>query len=75
MYNRVAKTKSLKTAWELIERLQSVCPCNEFVVVLRGPEASPEIHPVGAFHPTDKANAKDAVKAFGVERQRELGSF
>jgi uncharacterized membrane protein len=71
MHNRVAKTKSLATAWELIALLRAACPANEFVVIMRQPDASPEVHPVGPFHPIDKEIAQDTVRQFtrlGLEK-------
>jgi hypothetical protein len=65
--NRVAKVRTQETAWRLIPRLKKACPFNEFVLVVREPGGSCEVHPVGAFHPQDRAAAMIAVKLFAKE--------
>jgi hypothetical protein len=43
MHERVARTKTQATAWELVKLLTEACPCTEFVVVLRTLEGSCEV--------------------------------
>ena len=68
MHNRVAKTKSLATAWELIALLQAACPANQWVVMMHSPDGSAEVHPVGPFHPLDKKIAQNMVRQFAAQK-------
>jgi hypothetical protein len=69
MRERVARTRTQATAWELVKLLTEACPCTEFLVVLRTPEGSCEVVPEGAFHSLDREAAKQVVAKFAAERR------
>lgn len=67
MRERVAKTKTEKTAWDLIAKLHEACPCNHFAVVLKAPGSGYEIIPINAVHPLDRQVIKNVVAEFAKQ--------
>lgn len=64
MWDRVARTKKEKTAWELIKTLRSKIPWVEFYVAMHQPDDGYEVVPVMALHPTDRKICEDLVTEF-----------
>ncbi len=64
MNDRVARTKTIETAWELRKLIMAACRFNEFVVLAREPDQGWEIVPLNAFHPLDREAAKRVVAEF-----------
>lgn len=75
LLTRVAKTKTPESAWELVSRLTTACPVNEFVVLIEKPNTSPIVHAVGAFHKIDQERAQQVVKEFLEEKLSESATF
>ena len=73
MNERVAKTKTVETAWALVERLRLACPHNDFALLIRRPGDGPEIIPLLAFHPLDVKAAKAEVKKYAAELALKQG--
>jgi hypothetical protein len=67
MHRRIASTKSMSSAWELISRLRKACVFQDFVVVLRAPDAPPEVYAATAIHPVDQTMAREAVRVMATE--------
>lgn len=64
MRERVARTKTEKTAWKLIERLTKAMPWMVFVIVLRAPDTGFEVVPVTPVHPLDKELIAQTIAEF-----------
>lgn len=69
MWDRVAKTKTEKTAWKLLDLFAKALPWVSFVIVIRAPGAGYEIVPITAFHPLDREVTQRIVEEF---KQKKL---
>jgi hypothetical protein len=66
--DRVAKTKTEKSAWKLVDRFVNAVPWTAFVVVMRSPDTGYEIVPVTAFHPIDREICANVVRDFATKK-------